>query len=426
MTYQEAIQFLYDLRMFGAKLGLDNVRKLAARVGNPQERLSFIHVAGTNGKGSTCAFLESVYRTAGHRTGLFSSPHLVSFRERIQVDKRLIPEASVIDLVRELKPVLEGFPQDSHPTFFEVITVMAMMHFEREACEIVILETGLGGRLDATNIVTPIASVITNVDLDHQAWLGDTIEAIAFEKAGIIKPSIPVVTSAQNPSVLEVIREKAASEKAPLHEITSDEVDQWKNELSSLPLPGEHQWWNAALAAATATRLHKTITAPSDRIRVGLQGAQIRGRFEVVERAGQTLILDCAHNPAGIRSFVDTFQEEFPNRDIALIIGMLGDKETAAMCASLATIARKICVIGVQSSRLANPEELRDLLLANDRTLHVEVLPDINSALKGLEEEGHIGITGSIHFLGEAYSTLGMEEGQDERGLNEYGNRTGK
>jgi dihydrofolate synthase/folylpolyglutamate synthase len=176
VNYSEAIQFLYGLQMFGANFGLENTRQLAALAGNPQEKLRFIHVAGTNGKGSTCAMLESIYRAAGLRVGLFTSPHLVSFRERIQVNRQLIPENELVRLVEEIQPLLKKFPADNHLTLFEVVTVMALKFFAEQKCDLVIWETGLGGRLDATNIVTPLASVITNIAFDHQQWLGDTLE----------------------------------------------------------------------------------------------------------------------------------------------------------------------------------------------------------------------------------------------------------
>src|SRR5690348_10490832 len=209
MTYAEAIQFLYSLQLFGANFGLETPRKLAALAGNPQDNLRFIHVAGTNGKGSTCAMLESIYRAAGLRVGLFTSPHLVVFGERIQIDRRLIPETEVVRLLDELKPSLAKFSADEHPTFFEVVTVMALRYFAEQKCDLVIWETGLGGRLDATNIVTPLASVITNIQYDHQKWLGETLASIAAEKAGIIKPGIPVITATDEPEALTVIQEAA-------------------------------------------------------------------------------------------------------------------------------------------------------------------------------------------------------------------------
>src|SRR2546423_720075 len=246
MTYPEAIQFLYDLRWFGLKLGLDNTFRLAALAGNPQQRLRFIHVAGTNGKGSTCAMLESIYRAAGLNTGLFTSPHLVSFCERIQVNRIPVSEGEVARLVAEMQRLLKHFSADAHPTFFEVVTVMALRYFEAQRCDLVIWETGLGGRLDATNIVTPLASVITNVQYDHQQWLGDSLDKIAFEKAGIIKPGVPVISAADAPTAMETIRRVAQSRQAPLLLVT----DRQSRALQHVPLPllGDHQRLNDAVA----------------------------------------------------------------------------------------------------------------------------------------------------------------------------------
>src|SRR5258707_1288192 len=235
MTYADAIQFLYDLRWFGTKFGLANTVRLADLAGNPHHQLRFIHVAGTNGKGSTCAMLESIYRAAGLKVGLFTSPHLVSFGERLQVDRQPVSEAEVIRLVVQLKPVLAQFPAEEHPTFFEVVTVMALLYFSGKKCDLVIWETGLGGRLDATNIVLPLASVITNVSYDHQQWLGEKLASITFEKAGIIKPGIPVITAAAEPEALEVIRETAQAQQAPLSIVSSRELQQ--PPLNTLHLP---------------------------------------------------------------------------------------------------------------------------------------------------------------------------------------------
>src|SRR5580693_3874101 len=211
MTYAEAIQFLYGLQIFGANFGLEKTLQLAALAGNPQQRLRFIHVAGTNGKGSTCAMLESIYRAAGLRVGLFTSPHLISFRERIQVNRQLISESEVVRLVEELCSANKG----NETTLFEFATVMALKFFAEQKCDLVIWETGLGGRLDATNIVTPLACVITNIAFDHQQWLGDTLEKIAAEKAGIIKPGVPVITTTAAPEALSVIQAIAQQQGAP-------------------------------------------------------------------------------------------------------------------------------------------------------------------------------------------------------------------
>src|SRR5690242_3900566 len=244
--------------MFGTHFGLERTRQLAALAGSPQEKLRFIHVAGTNGKGPTCAILESIYRAAGLRVGLFTSPHLVSFRERMQINRRLISEADVTRLVTEIQPLLQHFPADAHPTMFEVVAVMALKYFAEQRCNLVVWETGLGGRLDATNIVTPLASVITNIALDHQQWLGETLEKIAAEKAGIIKPGVPVLTATNVPEALNVIEEVARRENAPLTRVgQASRLSPFKNEKMEtgatpvLPLPGEHQKLNAALALAT-------------------------------------------------------------------------------------------------------------------------------------------------------------------------------
>src|SRR5881396_179139 len=255
MTYPEAIRFLYELRWFGPKLGLENTLRLAELAGNPQERLRFIHVAGTNGKGSTCAMLESIYRAAGLRVGLFTSPHLISFGERIQVNRRPVSEREVVRLVLEMQPLLGQFPRDEHPTFFEVATVMALRYFAGQECDLVIWETGLGGRLDATNIVRPLASVITNIQYDHQEWLGARLASIAAEKAGIIKPGIPVITGASKPEALRVIERIARERHAPLTRVTQGQVHAAPLDTLDLPLLGDHQRMNAAVAVTTVRAL---------------------------------------------------------------------------------------------------------------------------------------------------------------------------
>src|SRR5471030_580904 len=249
MNYAEAIQFLYGLQMFGTHFGLENTFKLAALAGNPQEKLHFIHVAGTNGKGSTCAMLESIYRAAGLRVGLFTSPHLVSFLERIQVNRQLIPESELVRLVEEIQPLLKQFPADNHLTLFEVVTVMALKFFAEQKCDLVIWETGLGGRLDATNIVTPLASVITNIAFDHQQWLGDTLEKMAAEKAGIIKPRIPIITATDELSALAVIKKIAKEKNAPLIKVGQ-----------ASRLPGERV--SASIALTASARAGETPALP--------------------------------------------------------------------------------------------------------------------------------------------------------------------
>src|SRR5579859_6914854 len=318
VTYSEAIQFLYDLRLFGAKFGLENTFQLAALAGHPQDRLRFIHIAGTNGKGSTAAMLESIYRSAGLRVGLFTSPHLVAFGERIQVDRELLPETETVRLVQEIQGLLrEGWgaralapgespgnpalaATDEHPTFFEAVTVMALRHFAAQKCDLVVWETGLGGRLDATNIVTPLASVITNIQFDHQAWLGETLEKIAVEKAGIIKPGVPVITAVDDPGAFRVLFETARKVESPFSLITWAQADYLPMRNISLPLLGEHQRLNAAVATYTVKAVTDKIPVTDEIIRKGLLSVRWAGRLQVIERAGgRRMLLDGAHNIGG-------------------------------------------------------------------------------------------------------------------------------
>ena len=323
-TYAETIQFLYGLNLFGANFGLEPTQKLAALAGSPQDKLRFIHVAGTNGKGSTCAMLESIYRAAGLRVGLFTSPHLVSFRERIQVNRLCIPEEDVVRLVDEVRRA----NQENAATLFEFTTVMALKYFAEQACDLVVWETGLGGRLDATNIVTPLASVITNIALDHQQWLGDTLEKIAAEKAGIIKPGIPVVTAAEPPA-LGVIEAVAQAKNAPLTRISElDSSARPSDLISGLPLAGDHQKINATLALATIEVLQSQIPVSESALRQGLASVSWPGRLQLIQRPdGQQILLDGAHNIAGAKALREALSAHFSVAQRTLKIGRASCRE---------------------------------------------------------------------------------------------------
>ena len=419
MTYAEAIQFLYGLRLFGAKLGLENTHQLAALAGNPQEQLRFIHIAGTNGKGSTCAMFESIYRAAGLRVGLFTSPHLVSFRERIQVNRELISEAEVVRLVSEMQPRLATFPVAYHPTFFEVITVMALSYFAKEKCDLVIWETGLGGRLDATNIVTPLASVITNIGLDHQQWLGDTLAEIAAEKAGIIKPGIPALTAAQEPDALAVIDATAQKNGSPFIQVAPHHASR----ISHHALVGEHQQLNAVLALATVDLLQPQIPVSAAQIQSGLASVNWPGRFQIIRRPGRkTIVLDGAHNPAGVEVLAAALKSQFPGAQPTLILGMLADKDWRPMCTRLAQLAARVVTVPVGSNRTAAAE---DLAAACREQLPetTEVCSSLAEALSKTEHESLVVIAGSLYLVGEALELLGLSPAgsASERGLNEWG-----
>ena len=422
MTYAEAVQFLYGLRLFGAKFGLENTFKLAALAGNPQKELRFIHVAGTNGKGSTCAMLESIYRAAGLRTGLFTSPHLVSFRERIQVNRFLISEDEVVRLVEEIQPLLKQFPENHHPTFFEVVTVMGLKFFAGKKCDLVIWETGLGGRLDATNIVTPLASVITNIGIEHSEWLGDTYEKIAAEKAGIIKPELPVITAARPGEGLEMIASVALEKRAPLTMVDEAQIRYPPLDTLELPLHGAHQKLNAATAAATVRVLERRLPVSGEALRRGLHTIYWPGRMQRVTIARrQTVLLDGAHNPASAEALRVALQAEFPDARPAVIFGVFRDKDSASMCRSLAPLAGRLLLTPVQSERTEDPTRLVTACRGANPCAPLEVCTSLAQALEQAAREPFVVITGSLYLVGEAMELLGLTSAAGgERALNEW------
>jgi dihydrofolate synthase/folylpolyglutamate synthase len=419
MTYAEANQFLYGLQIFGANFGLERTRKLAALAGSPQNKLRFIHVAGTNGKGSTCAMLESIYRAAGLRIGLFTSPHLVSFRERIQVNRQLIPENELIRLVEEIQPLLKEFSADNHLTLFEVVTVIALKFFAEQKCDLMIWETGLGGRLDATNIVTPLASVITNIAFDHEQWLGDTLEKIAAEKAGIIKPGIPVVTATAEPSALAVISKIAREKNAPLIRSQKSEVRSQKLRMS---LIGEHQKLNAALAMATVEVLQKQIPVSEEQIHVGLQNVNWPGRLQLIGKPnGQKILLDGAHNVAGAETLCAALEKDFASAKPVIIFGALADKNWPHICRILAPLAAIIITVPVASARAADAHELAKTFHSANPAAETTACKSFSEAMIACNDAAFIVVTGSLYLVGEALELFGLSPANTgERGLNEW------
>ncbi len=422
MTYAEAIQFLYGLQLFGAHFGLERTCKLAALAGDPQEKLRFIHVAGTNGKGSTCAMLESLYRAAGRRVGLFTSPHLVSFRERMQVNRQLVSEADVTRLVAEIQPLLRQFPAAAHPTMFEVVAVMALKYFAEQKCDLVIWETGLGGRLDATNIVTPLVSVITNIAFDHQQWLGDTLEKIAAEKAGIIKPGVPVVTATDAPEALCVIDKTAREKNAPLTIVTAKQIESRLAGTFAPPMLGEHQKLNATLALATVEVLQKQIPVSAENLRAGLAAVNWPGRLQLVRKPnGQKILLDGAHNVAGAETLRAALGKDFAGIRPVFIFGALADKKWPGICRVLAPLAAKVFTVPVTSERTAKAGELADYICSAIPPAAATACDNLADALIACKDEPFVVITGSLYLVGEALEQLGCSPaGGGERGLNEW------
>jgi dihydrofolate synthase / folylpolyglutamate synthase len=425
MDYSEAIAFLYDLRLFGTKLGLENTRELARLNGNAQEKLRFIHVAGTNGKGSTCAILESIYRAQGLKTALFTSPHLVSFTERIQVNRTCI---SVADVARVTAAVIEsmgGCDTEQwafRPTFFEFVTVMALRYFAEQKVDLVIWETGMGGRLDATNIVTPLVSVITNIQHDHQNWLGTSLEEIAAEKAGIIKADVPVITAATG-LALEVIRSTAAARMAPLTIISSNGefAEKFGPLLKELPLRGEHQRINALLALAVTSVLDSTISVTPEALRRGIRSVSWPGRLQVVKYGPTEFLLDGAHNPDGAKTLGAALQKDFKGRSPSLVLGLFRDKAWQEMCESLVPLSKRVLLVPVANERSADPAEVQSFCKEKWPEIEAERCENLSTALRSCASESFVVIAGSLHLIGEAMELLHVLPSRlSERSLNEW------
>ena len=362
--------------------------------------------------------LESIYRESGLRVGLFTSPHLVSFRERIQVNRRLIPENEVVRLVEELRMA----NKEHEATLFEFATVMALRFFAEQKCELVIWETGLGGRLDATNIVTPLASVITNIAFDHEQWLGDTLGKIAAEKAGIIKPGVPVLTAADEPEVLAVIEKIAREKNAPLFKVEQASRLFGAGETPALPLSGDHQKLNAVLALATVQVLQNQIPVSDENIRTGLADVNWPGRLQVIQKPdGQKILLDGAHNVAGAKVLREALENNFPAVKRTLILGVFQDKDWPHICEALAPLAARIFAVAVASERTANAGDLAAACRAANPSAEILACANLNEALKRSVGDAFVVIAGSLYLVGEALEFLGLSPAvESERGLNEW------
>jgi dihydrofolate synthase/folylpolyglutamate synthase len=402
LAYKEALAWLYRLQRFGIKPGLENIHRLLSVLDSLEPKTPAIHVAGTNGKGSVCAMIDSIVRAQGYRTGLFTSPHLVTFRERIRVNGQMISEDAVaanLHLIRNLTIAWEP-----HPTFFEITTALALKHFSDAKVDIMILETGMGGRLDATNIVPSIVSVITPIDFDHQKWLGETLRRIAAEKAGIIKPQTPVVSAAQRSEVERVIRARAAECKAPLRFVTQS------HDASPIALRGTHQKQNAALAIA-ALGAAKIDVANTAVVR-GLTSVEWPARFQ---RLDDRTVLDGAHNPAAARVLATTWREIFGDQRATLILAVLSDKDLRGICEALTPISDSVFLPRIQSERAVPPRELAQIVSTIAPTLQYSITASFGDAVtQARARPGPILITGSLHFAGEALAHFRGEPGAFE------------
>ena len=394
MNYPEALAWLYGLQRFGIKLGLENIQRLIAELHVDLGRARVIHVAGTNGKGSVCAMIDSILRTQKYRTGLFTSPHLVTFRERIRVDGKMISEEAVANGLTTIRDLVKDW--EPHPTFFEVTTALALKHFSNAKIDIAILETGLGGRLDATNAVQSNVSIMTPIDFDHQQWLGQSLREIATEKAGIIKSRIPVVSAPQAPDTEKVIRTRAAECETPLQFVNDS------YQKTPVGLSGEYQKQNAALAIA-ALRAAK-IDTDDFSIARGLANIEWPARFQHWD---DRTIIDGAHNPAAAHILAETWREIFSDQRATLILAVLSDKDLRGICEALVPIAAYIFLPRIRSERAVSPDKLAQILSANTPSLHYSVTQSIADALdQARAKRKPILLTGSLHFAGEVLAYL--------------------
>jgi dihydrofolate synthase/folylpolyglutamate synthase len=416
MSYSDALSYLGGARRFGMKLGLDQMQELARGLGDPQEKLRFIHIAGTNGKGSTAAFCESILRAAGFRVGLYTSPHLVSVRERVQINRTPISEADFGEGMAAVREAAQKVGEDD-ATFFELITALALWYFAREQVEWVVWETGLGGRLDATNIVTPEVCVITNIGLEHQQHLGDSPAKIAAEKAGIIKPGVPLVTGVEEGEAFDVIWRRADELKAPLTLVHRDlmiedlgmhggrQLARIDGRDHTLGLIGRHQVANAACAMAG---IRNVLLRDDDAIACGLAEATWPGRFEIISER-PLVVLDGAHNAAATKMLVKTWRSFLSARlgwsaeridgSTDIVFGAVADKDISEMAEILRPIAKEVSLVRLGNERSADPAVLAESF-SGLPTARYNSVTEAWSKIVSTPESIFL-ITGSLFLVGE-------------------------
>jgi len=417
-SYNECLKEMFNLRRFGIKLGLETIRQILVKLGDPHENFKTIHVAGTNGKGSVAATLASILRTCGYKTGLYTSPHLVRFNERIVVNGTPINDEDVLSAYKAVKAVHQG---NREPTFFECTTAMALHEFRRRGVAWAVIETGMGGRLDATNIIHPALSIITNVSLEHSEYLGSSIRQIASEKAGIIKPGVPVVTGVKQKNAIDVVVAAAAARQAPLYRLRKDfrvrrtsqgtftyqsPRTKWTGLMASLV--GQHQLENTALALAGCDILSPELgQLTQDSLKKALLQTRWPGRLEMVKDKPLTL-LDGAHNLIAARALAKYLKSNLAGRRITLVVGILDDKPYRAMLEALVPICQRVIVTQPKIQRALPAGILQTA--AKELSNQVDVIPDVDQAVAAaIESSGPddaVCIAGSLYVVGEAKTAL--------------------
>lgn len=425
MQIDDALSWLYSYSKYGSKLGLERITTLLNSLNNPHHQLQTIHVTGTNGKGSVCRFLGSILTHAGYKTGIYLSPHLERFSERMLINGNEISDEELIILVQKVKPVVSSLENNGIiPTFFEIITAMAFTHFYQQKVDFVVVEVGLGGRFDATNVIQPLLSIITNISLEHTQYLGDDVTSVAYEKAGIIKSNAPVVTAAANEALL-VIEAVAKEKQVSLIHVTSDI---WKRTNYSLQsqqfiikgklkdyqvqtsILGEYQGQNLAvtLLALEQLQLMGIFISDTDIIE-GISTTQNPGRMEILSYE-PIVLLDGAHNAAGMNMLVTSLKNDFSFNNLIMIIGILKDKNIEEMLKSLLEITNKIIFTQSENPRASEPEHLASSASNYGFKGKIIIEPSLQKAIKmafeNLNKKDIVCISGSLFTVGEARTIL--------------------
>lgn len=422
MNYNEAINYIETTHRFGRVLGLANIKRLLELLGNPQDDLKFIHVAGTNGKGSTCSYISSILKEAGYKTGLFTSPYLESFTERIRIDGENIDEVELAKITETIKEKIEIMVEEggNHPTEFEIVTAMAIMHYSNQNVDFVVFEVGLGGRFDATNVIKkPLVSVITPIGLDHTDYLGDSIDKIAYEKAGIIKEGIPLVIYPQHEDARRVIEDVAEKAKAKVIKADVDsirinsksldgqsfdaKVNGQLREGLKISLVGEHQVKNALVALNVIDLIRKGgFEISKEDERRGLESARWPGRVEIF-RGNPNVIIDGAHNLDGANSLNDVIDDYLKDEKINLVIGMLRDKDVDGVLRLLLPKVKGVIATRPDSDRSLSVIEMKDRIHSIDPEKKVDCIENIDeaveAAIRGSKGETVL-CAGSLYMVG--------------------------
>jgi folylpolyglutamate synthase/dihydrofolate synthase len=411
---EQFLEWMYGLRSRGVKLDLSNTTELLDRLGNPHRSFKSVHIAGTDGKGSVSACIDSILRTSGIRTGLYTSPHIENFNERISVDGNDITDDELVLLIERVMPSVMSMEEEGrNPTFFEITTAMAFLHFKNAGVEYAVIEVGMGGRLDSTNIIVPEVSVICNISMDHTEYLGTTIEEIASEKAGILKKGVPCITM-NTGAALDVIKKRAKEVGSIVIPVLREDVSILKctaervrftylEEEYEVSMPGRYQAYNASLAIVAVSKLRIYGQCLRCNLKKGLKTVKWPCRMEKIK--DHPLVLDVTHTLAGSEVLVESIRELYGN--VILVFGLLDDKDAEGIAKNLSSIAKRVIVTSPESERAAGTDKIRDVFCKYaDEVMTARTVSDAMDAAMKIREDDIILVTGSFHMAGDAIKWL--------------------